>query len=101
MIGISFPRYSKRTATALAFARSKGAKVIAITDSVSSPLVKESHYFLQARSDMASFVDSLVAPLSIINAILVAVTQNRKDEVKERFEQLEHIWDEYQVYEKR
>lgn len=100
MIGISFPRYSKRTATALAFARSKGAKVIAITDSVSSPLVKESDYFLQARSDMASFVDSLVAPLSLINALIMAVGLKKTNEIKKTFDELERIWDEYEVYEK-
>ncbi len=100
MIGISFPRYSKRTATALNFAHHKGAKVIAITDSVSSPLVKESDYFLQARSDMASFVDSLVAPLSLINALIVAVGLKKTGEITQTFQQLESIWDEYEIYEK-
>ncbi len=100
MIGISFPRYSKRTAIALNFAHHKGAKVIAITDSVSSPLVKESDYFLQARSDMASFVDSLVAPLSLINALIVAVGLKKTGEITQTFQQLESIWDEYEIYEK-
>ena len=100
MIGISFPRYSKKTANALSFARSKGAKVIAITDSVSSPLVKEADYFLQARSDIASFVDSLVAPLSLINALIVAVGLKKADEIKQTFDELERIWDKYEVYEK-
>jgi DNA-binding MurR/RpiR family transcriptional regulator len=100
MIGISFPRYSKKTVNALKFARKSGAKVIAITDSVSSPLVQESDYFLQARSDMASFVDSLVAPLSLLNALIVAVGLKKSDELKQTFDKLETIWDEYDVYEK-
>lgn len=100
MIGISFPRYSKKTVNALTFARKSGAKVIAITDSVSSPLVKEADYFLQARSDMASFVDSLVAPLSLLNALIVAVGLKKSDELKQTFDKLETIWDEYDVYEK-
>ena len=101
LFAVSFPRYSTKIVTAVRYARSKGATVIGLTDSTLSPLAESANCLLTAQSDMASFVDSLVAPLSIINAILVAVTQNRKDEVKERFEQLEHIWDEYQVYEKR
>lgn len=100
MIGISFPRYSKRTATALSYAKSKGAKVVAITDSISSPLVRESDYFLQARSDMASFVDSLVAPLSLINALIVAVGLKKTEEITQTFNELEQIWDKYDVYEK-
>lgn len=100
MIGISFPRYSKQTAMALHFGRTNGAKIIAITDSPSSPLVRESDFFLQARSDMASFVDSLVAPLSLINALVVAVGLNKTEEIKTTFDRLESIWDEYEVYEK-
>ncbi len=86
MIGISFPRYSKKTVSALNFAKNNGAKVIAITDSASSPLVKEADYFLQARSDMASFVDSLVAPLSLINALVVAVGLKKSEELKQVFD---------------
>ncbi len=100
MIGISFPRYSKRTADALKYAHKNKAKVIAITDSETSPLVKYCDYFLQARSDMASFVDSLVAPLSVINALIVAVGLKKSDELKEVFDKLENIWDEYKIYEK-
>jgi DNA-binding MurR/RpiR family transcriptional regulator len=100
MIGISFPRYSKKTVSALNFAKNNGAKVIAITDSASSPLVKEADYFLQARSDMASFVDSLVAPLSLINALVVAVGLKKSEELKQVFDKLENIWDKYDVYEK-
>lgn len=100
IIGISFPRYSTKSIKALNFAKNRGAKVVAITDSKSSPLVKEADYFLQARSDMASFVDSLVAPLSLINALIVAVGLQKREELTKTFQQLETIWDEYGVYEK-
>lgn len=100
IIGISFPRYSKRTVKAMKFASDRGATVISITDSTMSPLYKYSDYNLIAKSDMASFVDSLVAPLSLINALIVAVGMKCQDEVYSTFAQLERIWDEYDVYEK-
>ena len=100
IIGLSFPRYSKRSAKALSFAYKNGAKVISITDSRSSPIAEMADYFLQARSDMASFVDSLVAPLSLINALTVAVGLRKKEELTRTFERLESIWDEYDVYQK-
>lgn len=100
MIGISFPRYSKKTVKALEFAKDNGAKVIAITDSDQSPLVMPADFFLQARSDMASFVDSLVAPLSLINALIVAVGLKKQNDIKNTFIKLENIWDEYDVYQK-
>lgn len=100
IIGISFPRYSKRSIKAMEFAKNSGATVVAITDSESSPLAKWANYFLQARSDMASFVDSLVAPLSVINALIVAVGLKKREELSKTFEKLEHIWDEYDVYQK-
>ena len=100
VIGISFPRYSNRTVKAMEYVKSQGAVTIAITDSLESPLALISDHSLIARSDMASFVDSLVAPLSIINALIVAVGMRRKDHVYETFGKLEKIWDEYQVYEK-
>lgn len=100
VIGISFPRYSKRTAKAMQFAGSQGANIIAITDNDSSPLAACSKYCLYARSDMASFVDSLVAPLSMINALIVAIGLKRKEKIHSTLEKLEKIWDEYQVYEK-
>lgn len=99
VIGISFPRYSSRTIKALRFAKDKGATVIAITDSSLSPLVEFSTHTLIARSDMASFVDSLVAPLSLINALIVAIGMKKNNEVYETFKELETIWDEYGVYE--
>ena len=77
-----------------------GAKVIAITDSISSPLVRSADYFLQARSDMASFVDSMVAPLSLINALIVAIGLKKQDEMKKTFDRLEQIWDAYDVFDK-
>jgi len=100
MIGISFPRYSTRSVRAMEFARDRGATVVAITDSKMSPLYESAHYRLLAKSDMASFVDSLVAPLSIINALIVAVGRKKSAEVTAAFESLERIWDEYKVYEK-
>ena len=100
LIAISFPRYSKRTVRAVEFAHHAGADVVALTDSVASPLAPDSDQLLTARSDMAAFVDSLVAPLSIINAMIAAVSMRKHDEVTERLHRLERIWDEYDVYDK-
>jgi DNA-binding MurR/RpiR family transcriptional regulator len=100
VIGISFPRYSKRTVKAMAFARSSGAAVVAITDKPDTPVARNADCCLLAPSDMASFVDSLVAPLSLINALIVAAGLKRRAHVSHTFEKLERIWDEYQVYEK-
>ena len=97
--GISFPRYSKRTLSAMKYARDRGARVIALTDSQLSPLARVADHVLLARSDMASFVDSLVAPLSVINALIVAVGMSRRDEIEQTFNKLERIWEEYDVYE--
>jgi DNA-binding MurR/RpiR family transcriptional regulator len=100
VLGISFPRYSRRTLKALEYARNSGATAIALTDSQLSPLSQAAHYTLIAKSDMASFVDSLVAPLSVINALIVALGMRKQDEISNIFNKLETIWDEYQVYEK-
>jgi len=100
IIGISFPRYSKQTAKMLEYASNSGANVIAITDSVDSPLAQYANNLLLARSDMASFVDSLVAPLSLINALIAAVSISNVDKVSKSFERLENIWEQYDVYEK-
>lgn len=100
LFGISFPRYSKRTLSAMMYARDRGARVIALTDSQLSPLARVADHVLLARSDMASFVDSLVAPLSVINALIVAVGMSRRDEIEQTFNKLERIWEEYDVYEK-
>lgn len=98
IIGISFPRYSMRTLKAMEFAHNQKAKVVTITDSVHSPMNLYSSCNLIARSDMASIVDSLVAPLSLINALLVALCMKRQKEVMHNLETMERIWDEYQVY---
>lgn len=98
MIGISFPRYSSMAVEAMNFARSRGAHAIAITDSMASPLVESADSILIARSDMASIVDSLVAPLSLINALIVATVLKKKDEVSDTFRQLELVWNREGVY---
>ena len=100
IIAISFPRYSKKIINAVDYAEHRGANVIAITDSATSPIALHADQILLARSDMASFVDSLVAPLSIINAIIVAVSRKKQDELTVRLRKLEEIWDEYDVYDK-
>ena len=100
LVAISFPRYSRRTIQATQYASKKGAKVIAITDSRTSPLVEKATSVLLARSDMVSFVDSLAAPLSLINALIVAVGLSKREEISETFARLEQIWAEYDVYEK-
>ncbi|MBE6903978.1 MAG: MurR/RpiR family transcriptional regulator [Ruminococcaceae bacterium] len=100
VIGISFPRYSKRTVKAMQFANDNGANVIAITDTENSPMCQYANTVLAARSDMVSFVDSLVAPLSLINSLIVAISMAKKEDVSLSFEKLENVWDEYDVYEK-
>lgn len=101
LIAISFPRYSKRVINAVEYARRQKANIIALTDSQQSPLATYADQLLVAQSDMASYVDSLVAPLSIINALIVAVSRLKKDEVTERLRELETIWDHYDVYDKK
>ena len=98
MIGISFPRYSMRTLKAMEFANDRNAKVITVTDSVHSPMNLYSSCNLLARSDMVSIVDSLVAPLSVINALVVAMCLKRPEEVKKNLKNLEEAWNNYQVY---
>ena len=100
LIGVSFPRYSKRTVTAMQFARNRGANVVAITDSATSPLATIAQRALLAKSDMASFVDSLVAPLSLVNALIFAISRAKKQDLSKTLEALEDIWAEYEVYEK-
>lgn len=98
MIAISFPRYSSSVAKAAAFAAKAGAKVVAITDSESSPVAENAYAVLTARSDMASFADSLVAPLSIINAMIADGADRRRAELSETLGRLESVWSEYNVY---
>lgn len=98
VIGIGFPRYAARTIESLSYAKSRGAKVVAITDSLLSPLAARADHTLIAQSNMASFVDSLVAPLSVINALIVSVGLREKEKISSTFANLEKIWEEYQVY---
>ena len=100
LVAISFPRYSKRIINAVEFAKRSGSNVIVLTDTPQSPIAPMADQLLLAQSDMASFVDSLVAPLSIINAIIVALARKKQDELTERLRRLEQIWDEYDVYDK-
>jgi DNA-binding MurR/RpiR family transcriptional regulator len=100
LFAISFPRYSKKVVDAVRYAQKEGATVIALTDSPISPLSEYADHLLTAQSDMASFVDSLVAPLSILNATLAAIAKERQSEITQRFDKLERIWDEYDVYDK-
>lgn len=98
LIGISFPRYSKRTIEALDYAHDKGINVAAITDSLLSPLATKADYTLIAQSNMASFVDSLVAPLSLINALIISVSLREKGKISDTFGELEKIWKKYQIF---
>lgn len=98
VIGIGFPRYAVKTIDALEFAHSRNAEVVAITDSLISPLATKADYTLIAQSNMASFVDSLVAPLSVINALIIAVGLREKDKITDSFNRLEKIWQDYNVY---
>lgn len=98
-IGISYPRYSSRTVRAMKFAKSGGARVIGITDGESSPFVGVADTLLYAKSDMVSFLDSLVAPLSLINALIVSVGIRSKENISDTFKRLETVWADYDVYE--
>ena len=101
VIAFSFPRYSTSTARGAEYCRSKGAKVIGITDSLASPLGKSCDHVLLAKSDMISLVDSLTAPLSISNALIVAIAAKRERELEKKFSELESLWEKYNVYEKQ
>ncbi|HOV69848.1 MAG TPA: MurR/RpiR family transcriptional regulator [Clostridia bacterium] len=98
LFAISFPRYSARTIDGLAFAKKRNARTIAFTDSLISPLAAEADHCLLARSDMASFVDSLVAPFSVVNALIVATSLRKKESVSAKFEEMEATWDEFGIY---
>ena len=101
VIAFSYPRYSSKMINGIKFARRKNAKVIVFTDSEVSPIAEFANCVLIAQSDMASYMDSLVAPLSIINAIVIEITARCEREITERFDALEKLWDEYEVYAKR
>jgi DNA-binding MurR/RpiR family transcriptional regulator len=98
IIGISFPRYSSKTTQILKFVKEKDAKIIAITDSDLSPLIELSDYKLIARSNMVSFVDSLVVPLSLMNALIVSIGMGKREYITKKFEDLESIWERYEIY---
>lgn len=98
VVGISFPRYSMRTLKCMEYANNKSAEVIAITDSRNSPMSLYSSCNLLARSDMTSIVDSLVAPMSVINALIVALCMKNKERVASNLEELGRVWNDYQVY---
>ena len=101
VVAFSFPRYSTTVVKGAKYCASAGATVIGLTDSKLSPLAQVCDHVLLAKSDMVSLVDSLVAPLSVVNALIVAIASKREKEVHRTFETLEHIWEEYHVYEKR
>ena len=98
LLGISFPRYSSRTIEAMSFARSRHAQVIGLTDGPMSPLHEVADICLSMRTDMASFVDSMAAPMSMINALIVALGIQNREALNARFKQLEEVWDAYSVY---
>ena len=100
LVAISFPRYSKRVVTAVEFAHRAGANVVSLTDSARAPIAAQADQLLLAQSDVAAFVDSLVAPLSIINALIVALSIRKQNDLAERLHRLEQIWDEYDEYAK-
>lgn len=101
VIGISYPRYSRRTLDALRYVKEQECKIVGITDSTASPIVPMADYTLFAKSNMVSFVDSLVAPMSLINGLIVSIGMRLKNEATESFEELEHIWEEYNIYDRK
>lgn len=100
VIGLSFARYTKNTSEAVSFARDRGSKVIAITDNMLSPLIPYAHVALCARSDMPSFIDSFVAPLSLINALITAVGRRKRKEIEQHLEELEDVWERFEIFSK-
>ena len=101
VVAFSFPRYSTATIEGARFCHSVGACVVGITNSALSPLAESCDHVLVAKSDMVSLVDSLVAPLSVVNSLIVALAAKREAEITKTFDNLEHIWEEYHVYEKQ
>lgn len=101
VIAFSFPRYSTSTAQGAQYCRGKGAKVIGVTDSLTSPLGRNCEHVLLAKSDMISLVDSLTAPMSIVNSLIVAIAARRERAIEKKFAELERVWEKYNVYEKQ
>ena len=100
VIGISLPRYSSRTVKVLEFAHDNGAQVVVITDTKEAPAARCADFTLAAKSEMVSVVDSLVAPMSLVNALIVAIGRRKDQEFSRVFQNLERIWEEYEVYER-
>lgn len=98
VIALSFPRYTKNTIDAVSFAKDQGSKVIAITDSIASPLIPYADIQLCAPSEMPSFIDSFVAPLSLINALLTAVGKEKRSEIEAHLNDLENVWERFQIF---
>ncbi len=101
VLAFSFPRYSTATLKGVQYCRSVGATVVGLTNSATSPLAQNSDHVLVAKSDMVSLVDSLVAPLSVVNALIVALASDREERLEKTFGTLERVWEDYHVYEKR
>ncbi len=101
LIAISFPRYSQRTFEVVEYAKLKGTKILAITDSITAPLAPLAHYTLTAKYNMTTFIDSLVAPMSLLNSLIIALSMTKKEQIKSNFDVLEKIWAENQVYSKK
>jgi DNA-binding MurR/RpiR family transcriptional regulator len=101
IIGISFPRYSKKTLEALQFAKDQGSTIIGITDGPFSPIKSLAEFTLTARSNMTSFIDSLVAPMSLMNALIIGLSMKEKDKIASTFKNLENIWNDYNIYIKK
>ncbi|MGM8214807.1 MurR/RpiR family transcriptional regulator [Bacillaceae bacterium W0354] len=100
VIGLSFSRYTRNTVEAVSFAKDRGAKVIAVTDHMLSPLIPYADVSLCARSDMPSFIDSFVAPLSLINALIVAVGKRKRKDIEKHLEELEEVWERFGIFSK-
>ena len=101
LIAFSFPRYSSKMVSAVSYAKKNGATVIAFTDSNISPIADKAEFLLLAQGDMASFMDSFVAPISIINALIIHITHKQERKIRDRFDHLEQVYEEYGVYTKR
>lgn len=101
VVAFSFPRYSSTTVEAVAYCHSVGAKVVGVTNSMVAPLAEYCDSVLVAKSDMVSIVDSLTAPLSLVNAMIVALSAGKEESLRNTFERLEHIWQEHHIYEKK
>lgn len=100
VIGFSLPRYSSRTVKVMQYAHDTGATCIAVTDKPDAPAGKVADHVLVAKSDMVSVVDSLVAPMSVVNALVVSLAQEQQTQMAKTYEDLETLWDEYDVYER-